>query len=113
MNLQARLYDPTIGRFLSVDPLFEMQIGINPYHYCGNDPVNYSDPSGLSGTGVYFRSDDYTSEGKRIWYEIPRSETVTVIGGQKSASEINSLNAYNMNQSGNECYNGVKDMMKI
>mgnify|MGYP001020463397 FL=1 len=47
MNLQARLYDPVIGRFLAVDPLAEIQIGITPYHYCGNDPINASDPSGL------------------------------------------------------------------
>ena len=47
MNLCFRLYDPTVGRFLSVDPLFETQIGVTPYHYCGNDPVNFSDPLGL------------------------------------------------------------------
>jgi hypothetical protein len=47
MNLQARLYDPSIGSFLSVDPLFETQPGFTPYHYCYNDPINGSDPSGL------------------------------------------------------------------
>jgi RHS repeat-associated protein len=39
MNLQARLYDPAIGSFLSVDPLFESQPGFTPYHYCYNDPI--------------------------------------------------------------------------
>ncbi len=48
--MQARHYDPTIGRFLQADPLkmssFTTQ-GLNRYIYCNNDPVNRSDPSGL------------------------------------------------------------------
>ncbi len=48
--MQARHYDPTIGRFLQADPLkmssFTTQ-GLNRYIYCNNDPVNCSDPSGL------------------------------------------------------------------
>ena len=46
-QLGARTYDPTIGRFLSVDPLFEAFPAWNPYHYCFNNPVGYKDPSGL------------------------------------------------------------------
>jgi len=41
------VYDPTIGRWLSEDPIdFE---GGDPdlYRYCGNDPANKTDPSGL------------------------------------------------------------------
>jgi len=41
--LRARYYDPSIGRFVSEDPAFD---GDNWYIYCGNDPVNYIDPSG-------------------------------------------------------------------
>jgi len=43
--LRARYYDPQLGRFVSEDPL-GLAAGINQYAYAGNDPVNYSDPSG-------------------------------------------------------------------
>lgn len=42
-----RKYDAEIGRFLSVDPLFESQPGYTPYHYAYNDPLNGSDGSGM------------------------------------------------------------------
>ncbi|MGW7451348.1 RHS repeat-associated core domain-containing protein [Streptomyces sp. NPDC054787] len=47
--LGARNYDAHLGRFLTVDPIFEAgdpnQMG--GYAYASNDPVNMSDPSGL------------------------------------------------------------------
>jgi RHS repeat-associated protein len=47
--MQARYYDPVIGRFLSIDP-----VGFSPgrpsmfnrYAYVGNDPFNATDPDG-------------------------------------------------------------------
>ena len=42
--LQARYYDPNIGRFVSEDPAMD---GDNWYVYCGNDPINMVDPSGM------------------------------------------------------------------
>ena len=41
--LQARYYDPDLGRFVSEDPAMD---GDNWYVYCGNDPINMVDPSG-------------------------------------------------------------------
>ena len=35
---------------MSVDPLFEIYAGMTPYHYCGNNPVNFRDPSGMGMT---------------------------------------------------------------
>ena len=47
----ARVYDPATGSFLSVDPLLappEAAWASNPYSYAGNDPVGFSDPTGLA-----------------------------------------------------------------
>jgi RHS repeat-associated protein len=41
----ARVYYPTIGRFLQTDPIL-FSGGMNLYAYTGNDPVNAIDPSG-------------------------------------------------------------------
>jgi hypothetical protein len=35
--------------FENTDKLFEIQPFQTPYHYCGNDPVNFVDPSGMLG----------------------------------------------------------------
>ncbi len=42
----ARYYDPSQGRFLSLDPLFLESDSTNFYAYCNGDPINYIDPSG-------------------------------------------------------------------
>jgi RHS repeat-associated protein len=42
--LQTRYYDPSLGQFLSVDPLVEeTQM---PYAYVSGDPINETDPNG-------------------------------------------------------------------
>lgn len=46
IDLQARFYDPTTGRFFSVDPETEGQLEFSPYHYSFNNPIRFSDPDG-------------------------------------------------------------------
>ena len=52
--LQSRYYDPVTGRFVNADSLVDTSnvLGFNMYAYCGNNPVNYSDPSGRSWTAA-------------------------------------------------------------
>jgi len=48
--LRARYYDPELGRFISRDPVkgpLTLPQSQNPYAYALNNPVIYSDPSGL------------------------------------------------------------------
>jgi RHS repeat-associated protein len=42
--MRARYYDPTVGRFLNVDPMTDE--GEHPYTYAGADPVTGHDPTG-------------------------------------------------------------------
>ena len=51
--LNTRYYDPTIGRFITIDSIEyldpETINGLNLYAYCLNNPVMYSDPTGHFG----------------------------------------------------------------
>jgi RHS repeat-associated protein len=49
VHLGAREYDPSLGRFISVDPIMDMADPQqwNPYTYSNSSPVTLSDPSGL------------------------------------------------------------------
>ena len=54
--MQARYYDPVIGRFLGEDPMNMLTMDMNPvyfnrYAYVGNDPLNWTDPTGMCRGG--------------------------------------------------------------
>jgi RHS repeat-associated protein len=51
--LNARYYDPEIGRFTAPDPVIGAGQNLNRYSYSVNSPTNFSDPSGLSGNCVW------------------------------------------------------------
>jgi len=46
------MFDPTIGRWLTQDPEAFDAGDANLYRYCGNDPTNFVDPSGLQEVEV-------------------------------------------------------------
>ncbi|HVA55040.1 MAG TPA: RHS repeat-associated core domain-containing protein [Gammaproteobacteria bacterium] len=53
IHMNGRVYDPNIGRFLSVDPVFEFPTNtqsLNPYSYVLNNPLSMADPTGYAAT---------------------------------------------------------------
>jgi RHS repeat-associated protein len=51
---KARIYSPTLGRFLQTDPIgYEDQF--NLYGYVGNDPINAVDPTGENAVKLFVK----------------------------------------------------------
>ncbi|MCP4278375.1 MAG: hypothetical protein GY776_00005, partial [Alteromonas sp.] len=53
INMNGRIYDPVIARFLSPDPFIQapdFTQNFNSYSYVLNNPLKYTDPSGYSFT---------------------------------------------------------------
>jgi RHS repeat-associated protein len=59
VNMNGRIYDPVIGRFLSADPYSQMPEhtqGLNRYSYVMNNPLSFTDPSGYTMEEAGFAS---------------------------------------------------------
>jgi RHS repeat-associated protein len=65
INMNARLYDPAVGRFLAPDPYIQnpyFSQNFNRYSYALNNPLKYTDPS-----GEYCYTTDNPDEIARLW----------------------------------------------
>lgn len=81
-NMNGRLYDPVVGRFLEPDPVIQNATStqnLNRYSYALNNPLRYVDPSGNS-----FKQsmDDWYGEGN-YWY---RGDAPGTWGGDRGFS---------------------------
>ena len=75
INMNGRVYDPNLGRFLSPDNYVQMpdnSQNFNRYSYCLNNPLKYNDPSGeFFGVSTFlnFFKDLFVNTLIRPWTE--------------------------------------------
>ena len=58
LHFNGRVYDPYVARFTSADPLVGAEFstqGWNRYSYVGNNPLRYTDPTGMCFLGCFWK----------------------------------------------------------
>jgi len=69
--LNSRYYNPKWGRFISADNILGSNkdiLSYNLYTYCSNNPINYSDPSGMSI--ISFLKDKYNQLKSNLYFDV-------------------------------------------
>ena len=64
------MYDPTVGRFITLDPIGFDGADTNQYRYVGNSPTNATDPRGLRE--LLLDLSQFTDEQLRTALEVSR-----------------------------------------
>jgi RHS repeat-associated protein len=82
INYEARMHDPRVGRFLSIDPMFKAFVWFSPYQFAGNSPISCVD---LDGLEMYFAADgSFLGQSKKGGTEIRIATKYTPLKAQKN-----------------------------
>lgn len=99
---KARVYSPTLGRFLQTDPIGYGD-GLNWYNYVGSDPVNGTDPSGLDEQ----EGKEVRVTGSRV--EVSNQAAPRSMGGSSSSGQAGPVEADPQPSIADIIVKGVKD----
>ncbi len=61
-DFEARMYDPWLGRFNSIDPLTDLSRKWTPYAYSNDNPIRFNDPTGLYSTEEWKKDHGITDD---------------------------------------------------
>jgi RHS repeat-associated protein len=92
-NYRNRFYSPELNRFLQPDPIGFAGDPANPYRYCGNNPVNESDPTGL-GNKLDGAHSDGTQKYTPLGSHIPLPAGASVYSAFNFPSGYSSTNGW-------------------
>ena len=93
INMNARLYDPTIARFMSADSIIPFMYdtqAFNRYSYVKNNPLKYTDPSGHSW---WTKATSWVKKNWKTIVTVIVAIVVTVITAGLAAPLIGTLGA--------------------
>lgn len=82
IDMNGRVYDPVLGRFLSPDPFIQDMTdlqALNRYSYCSNNPLSYTDPSGYNWFSKAWKKAKKAI--KKYWKAAALTAVAVVTGG--------------------------------
>jgi RHS repeat-associated protein len=108
-NTQYRKYDVQTGRFNGVDALSEQTAQYTPYHFGGNNPVIFADPTGLRQ-----RRPDDVAEGNSLMHQFNYNSLAAGFnaidqiagGGNQSSGGGGATNAFTVTGAGDVFLSG-------
>lgn len=119
----ARMHDPLLARFHTVDPLFTDYPGQSPWSHCAANPINFIDPSGMDVWQLddrgYFTlekntKDEYDTilgrDGASIQVEKGFMESVLNFDGEEESTKLRyEVSLYKLYENGRELFEFLAD----